>query len=136
MQDLMGGQVDFGCLEAGQTLPQYRSDKVRAFAVMAKKRWFGAPEVPTFDEVGLPGAEIAFWHGLWAPKGTPKAVIAKIDAAVVAAFADPAVQERFKKLGHALPTREQQTPQALHAFHKAEIDHWWPIIKAAGIKAP
>ena len=135
MQDLVGGQVDLGCLEASQTLQQFHAGKVRVFALLAKKRWFGAPEIPTLAEAGLPGDEIAFWHGLWAPKGTPKDVIGKLDAAVVAAFADPGVRKRFTDLGHEMPPRDQQTPQALLAHHKAEIDRWWPIIRAANIKA-
>ena len=135
LQDLVGGQVDIGCLEASQTLQQFRAGMVKVFGILANKRWFGAPDVPTLAEGGLPGDQIEFWHGMWAPKGTPKDVIAKLNAAVSAAFADPAVQKRFADLGHALPPREQQSPQALLAHHKAELDRWWPIIKAAGIKA-
>jgi tripartite-type tricarboxylate transporter receptor subunit TctC len=134
MQDLLSGQVDFSCLEAGQTLGQYRAGNLKVLGVASNARWSGAPEVPTLAESGLPGAEIEFWHGLWAPKGTPADVIAKINAAVVEAFADPAVRERFAKLGHTIPPRERLTPAALHAHHKAEIEKWWPIMKAAGIK--
>jgi tripartite-type tricarboxylate transporter receptor subunit TctC len=135
MQDLVGGQVDLGCLEASQTLQQYRAGTVKVFGVLANRRWFGAPEVPTLAEGGLPGDQIEFWHGLWAPKGTPKDIVAKLNAAVLAAFADPAVRKRFADLGHEIPTRELLSPEALFAHHKAEIDRWWPIIKAAGIKA-
>jgi tripartite-type tricarboxylate transporter receptor subunit TctC len=135
LQDLVGGQIDLGCLEASQTLQQFRAGTVKVFGILANKRWFGAPEVPTLAEGGLPGDQIEFWHGLWAPKGTPQDVIAKLNAAVSAAFADPAVRKRFADLGHALPPRELQSPQALFAHHKAELDRWWPIIKAAGIKA-
>jgi tripartite-type tricarboxylate transporter receptor subunit TctC len=134
LQDVAGGQIDLACLETSQTLALYRSDKIKVFGVAASKRWFAAPEVPTLDEAGVPGVHIAFWHGLWAPKGTPKPIIAKLNGAAVEAFADPAVQKRFKEIGHALPSREEQTPEALYAFHKAEIDKWTPIIKAAGIK--
>ena len=134
LQDLVGGQVDISCLEAAQTMQQFRAGMVKVFGVLANKRWAGAPDVPTLAEGGLPGDQIEFWHGLWAPKGTPKDVIAKLNAAVSAAFADPAVQKRFAELGHALPSREQQSPQALFAHHKAELDRWWPVIKAAGIK--
>ena len=133
LQDLVGGQVDISCLEAAQTMQQFRAGMVKVFGVLANKRWAGAPDVPTLAEAGLPGDQIEFWHGLWAPKGTPKDVIAKLNAAVSAAFADPVVQKRFADLGHALPTREQQSPQALFAHHKAELDRWWPVIKAAGI---
>jgi tripartite-type tricarboxylate transporter receptor subunit TctC len=122
MQDLIAGQVDLSCLEAGQTLANYRAGKFRVFAVMAKQRFFPAPDVPTVDEAGTPGLHFPFWHGMWAPKGTPKPVIARLNAAVAAAFTE-------------LPSREQQTPEALYAHHKAEIDKWWPIIRAANIKA-
>jgi len=135
LQDLVGGQIDIGCLEASQTLQQYRAGKVRIFGILADKRWFGAPEVPTLAEGGLPGDQITFWHGLWAPKGTPKDVIARLNGAVRAAFADATVRKRFTDLGHAIPPAEQLTPQALGVHHKAEIDRWWPLIKAAGIKA-
>ena len=134
LQDLVGGQIDLGCLEASQTLQQFRAGTVKVFGILANKRWFGAPDVPTLAEGGLPGDQIEFWHGLWAPKGTPKDVVAKLNAAVAAAFADPAVRKRFADLGHEIPARELQSPQALLAHHKAELDRWWPIIKAAGIK--
>jgi len=134
LQDLVGGQVDISCLEASQTMQQYRAGMVRVFGVLANKRWFGAPEVPTLAEAGLPGDQIEFWHGLWAPKNTPRDVIAKLNGAVKSAFADPAVRKRFADLGHAIPPVEQQTPQALAAHHKAEVARWWPVIKAAGIK--
>ena len=134
VQDLAGGQADFGCLEAGQTLGVYRGGKVKIIGVAAKTRWFGAPEVPTLAEGGLPGVDIEFWHGLWAPKGTPKPIIAKLNDAVVKAFADPAVKKRFADVGHTIPPREDLTPQKLYAHYKAEIEKWWPIIKAAGIK--
>ncbi|MBX9776646.1 MAG: tripartite tricarboxylate transporter substrate binding protein BugD [Xanthobacteraceae bacterium] len=136
LQDLVGGQVDISCLEAAQTMQQFRAGMVKVFGVLANKRWAGAPDVPTLAEGGLPGHQIEFWHGLWAPKGTPKDVVAKLNAAVSAAFADPAVRKRFTDLGHAIPAQEQQSPQALFAHHKAELDRWWPLIKAAGIKAP
>ena len=115
-------------------MQQFRAGTVKVFGILANKRWFGAPEVPTLAEGGLPGDQIEFWHGLWAPKGTPKDVVAKLNAAVAAAFADPAVRKRFADLGHEIPARELQSPQALFAHHKAELDRWWPIIKAAGIK--
>ncbi len=134
LQDLVAGQVDLGCLEASQTLGHYRGGKIRVFAVMAKTRFFPAPDVPTVDEAGAPGLHFPFWHGLWVPKGTPKDIVAKLNAAVVEAFADPAVRKRFADLGMEIPPREQLTPQALYAHHKAEIEKWWPIIKAANIK--
>jgi tripartite-type tricarboxylate transporter receptor subunit TctC len=134
MQDLVGGQIDLFCAEASQTLSFLRAGTMKAFAVMSKERWPAAPEVPTMDEVGAPGLTISFWNGMWAPKGTSKEIIAKLDAAVVDALADPAVRQRLTELGHVIATREQQTPEALAAFHKAEIEKWWPIIKAANIK--
>jgi tripartite-type tricarboxylate transporter receptor subunit TctC len=93
-----------------------------------------APEIPTVDEAGLPGFYMTLWSGLWVPKGTPRGAIAKLNAAVVEALADPAVSERFAQLGLAVPPRSLQTPEALAAFQKAEIEKWWPIIKAANIK--
>jgi tripartite-type tricarboxylate transporter receptor subunit TctC len=134
MQDLLAGQIDLSCPEAGQTLPQYRAGTIKAYAVLTGKRWFAAPDVPTIDEAGVPGLHFPFWHGLWAPKGTPKDVIAKLSAAAVEALADAGVKQRFNELGHEIAPREQQTPEALAAYHKAEIDKWWPIIKAANIK--
>ncbi len=134
MQDMVAGQIDLSCPEAGQTLPQYRAGTIKAYAVLTGKRWFAAPDVPTIDEAGVPGLHFPFWHGLWAPKGTPKDVIAKLNAAAVEALADAGVRQRFNELGHEIAPREQQTPEALAAYHKAEIDKWWPIIKAANIK--
>jgi tripartite-type tricarboxylate transporter receptor subunit TctC len=134
MQDMLAGQIDLSCPEAGQTLPQYRAGGIKAYAVLTQQRWFAAPEVPTIDEAGVPGLHFPFWHGMWAPKGTPPEIIAKLNAAVVDSLADPNVRERFKELGHDIAARDQQTPQALAAFHKAEIEKWWPIIKAANIK--
>jgi tripartite-type tricarboxylate transporter receptor subunit TctC len=102
---------------------------------MAKSRWPEAPDTPTIDEEGFPGLYASFWHGLWAPKGTPKGIVAKLDAAVVETLADPAVQQRLADLGQESWPRDKQTPQALAAQQKAEIEKWWPIIKAANIRA-
>ena len=134
MQDMLAGQIDLSCPEAGQTLPQYRAGSIKAYAVLTEKRWFAAPDVPTIDEAGVPGLHFPFWHAIWAPKGTPKDVIAKLNAAVVETLADTGVRQRFSELGHEIAPREQQSPAALGAYHKAEIDKWWPIIKAANIK--
>src|SRR3954469_24920728 len=131
MQDMLAGQIDLSCPEAGQTLPQYRAGNIKAYAVLQNKRWFAAPDVPTIDEAGVPGLHFPFWHGIWAPKGTPKDVVVKLNAAVVDALADPAVRAKFSELGHEVASREQQTPEALRAFHKADIDKWAPMIKAA-----
>jgi len=134
MQDLVGGQIDLMCAEASQTLTYVRSGKLKAFAVMAKTRWPALPKVPTTDEIGAPGMYISFWHGLWVPAGTPKEVIDRLNVAVVDALGDTAVRKRLADLGLVIATREQQTPAALAAFQKAEIQKWWPFIKAANIK--
>jgi len=135
MQDMVAGQVDFMCDFAGNSLPNARSGQIKPYAVMAKARWFAAPEVPTFEEMGISGLEMSFWHGLWAPKGTDKAIIARLNAAVRAALADPTVKQRYIDMGQEMPAPDQLTPEALARHHKAEIDKWWPIIKAANIKA-
>jgi tripartite-type tricarboxylate transporter receptor subunit TctC len=135
MQDLLGGQIDMIIDDPTSSLPQVRAGKIKAFAVTAKARLSAAPEIPTVDEAGLPGFYFSRWHGLWLPKGTPKDVVGKLNGAVVTALADPAVRSRLEGLGQEIYPREQQTPAALQAYHKAEIDKWWPIIKAANIKA-
>ena len=135
LQDMLAGQIDLFCPEAGQTLSHYRSGSIKAYAVLGQKRWFAAPDVPMIDEAGVPGLHFPFWHGLWAPKGTPKEIIATLNAAVVDALADPGVRQRLTELGHEIAPREQQSPAALAAYHKAEIEKWWPIIKSANIKA-
>jgi tripartite-type tricarboxylate transporter receptor subunit TctC len=134
MQDLIGNQIDLMCAEASQTLAHVRGGKMKAFAVMSKNRWKPLPDVPTMEDVGVTGMNIEFWHGLWAPKGTPKEVVAKLNAAAVKALDDPAVQKRIEALGMTAPTKAEQTPKSLYDYHKAELDKWWPIIKAAGIK--
>jgi len=134
MQDLISGQIDLMFAEASQMLAHVRSGKIRPYAVMADHRWSAAADVPTVDEMGLPGLHISFWHGLWMPKGTPDAQRARINAAVVDALADAAVRQRFTDLGMEIPPRERQTPEALRAFHAAEIEKWWPVIKAANIR--
>jgi len=134
MQDLVAGQIDLMCAEASQTLAHVGAGKMKAFTVMSKTRFPALPDVPTMEEVGISGAEISFWHGLWAPKATPKPVIAKLNEAVVAAFADPHVRKRIEDLGQTIPPPQELTPEALAAHHKAEVEKWWPVIKSANIK--
>ena len=135
MQDLVGGQVDFMFDQAANAITQVRAGAIRAYAVMSQARWHLAPDIPTIDESGVPGLHISYWHGLWAPKGTPKDIIAKLNAAVMSALAEPNVQQRYAAQGQDIWPRDQQTPEALAAHHKAEIAKWWPIIKAAHLKA-
>jgi tripartite-type tricarboxylate transporter receptor subunit TctC len=103
--------------------------------VMAKARWFGAPDIPTVEELGLSGIYHSLWTGVWAPKGTPHDVIMRLNSAVRESLADPTIRQRLTDLGQEIAPLNQQTPEALGAFHNAEIEKWWPIIKAANIKA-
>ena len=132
-QDLLAGHIDFMFDQAANALPQVRAGKVQAYAVTSKTRLAAAPDIPTVDEAGLPGFYMAVWHGIWAPKNTPPPIIAKINAAIVEALADPAARVKLADLGQEIPPRDQQTPEALRAHHKAEIEKWWPIVKQAGI---
>ncbi len=134
MQDLLGGRIELMFDQASNSIPQVRGGKIRALAVTARTRIAAAPDVPTVDEAGLPGLHVSVWYGIWAPRGTPREVSARLNAAIVAALAAPTVRQRLSDLGQEIPQREQQTPEALGAFHKAEIEKWWPMVKAAGIK--
>jgi tripartite-type tricarboxylate transporter receptor subunit TctC len=135
LQDLIAGQIDLVFDQASSSLPQVRSGQLKTYGVTAKTRLASAPEIPTLDESGLPGFYASIWFGLWAPKDTPAPVIAKLNSAVVETLADSGVRTRLAGLGSDLPPRDQQTPEALRALQKAEIEKWWPLIKAAGIKA-
>ena len=134
MQDVMSGQVELTCLEASATRAHVQAGKLRAYALLSKSRWPGAPDVPTIDEAGVPGLYLPFWHGLWVPKGTPRDAVARLNSAVVEILADPAMQKRLTELGVEIPPRNQQASEALRAFLKGEIDKWRPIIEAANIK--
>jgi tripartite-type tricarboxylate transporter receptor subunit TctC len=134
MQDMLAGNIDLNFDQAANSLPQVRAGQIRAYAVTAKTRLAAAPDIPTVDEAGVPGFYIAVWHGLWAPKKTPKDVMAKLITATRAALANPLVQKRLTELGQEIPALDQQSPEALRAYHKAELDKWVPLIKAANIK--
>jgi tripartite-type tricarboxylate transporter receptor subunit TctC len=135
MQDLIAGLIDLMIDPAANSVPQVLAGTVKPYAVTATRRLAAVPDIPTVDEAGVPGLHITSWHGLWVPKATPKSVIAKLSAAVVDALADPMVRQRLADIGNETVARDQQNPEALAAWQKAEIEKWWPIIKAAGIKA-
>jgi tripartite-type tricarboxylate transporter receptor subunit TctC len=135
MQDLMAGHIDLLVIQAAAGLPQVRAGTIKAFANLSASRSFAVPGIPTADEGGVRGLHVAGWFGFFAPKGTPREPIARLNAAMVQALADPAVRARLADLGLDIAPSELQTPEGLAAFHKSEIEKWWPIIKAAGIKA-
>jgi len=134
MQDMLAEQLDVMCTATGSFLPLVRNGQIRAYAITAKTRAASAPDIPTVDEAGLPGLYDGVWNGIWAPKGTPKPVIDKLNAAAVAAMADPDFRKHIIDLALEMPPADQLTPEALAALQKAEIEKWWPIIAAAGIK--
>jgi tripartite-type tricarboxylate transporter receptor subunit TctC len=134
LTDLVAGQIDIIVDQASNSMQQIRTGNIRAYAVTDRKRLSAAPDIPTVDEAGLPGFYMTLWNGLWVPKGTPKEAVTKLNAAVVEALADPAVKSRLLDFGLEIPERDQLTPEALGAWHKAEAGKWWPIIKAANIK--
>jgi tripartite-type tricarboxylate transporter receptor subunit TctC len=135
MQALLAGDFDWTFTTPDQGLPQIRAGLIKPYAITAKSRMALAPDIPTTDEAGLPGFYLSYWHGLWAPKGTPKDIITALNAAVVSALAEPAARRRLGDIGQEIFPPEQQRPESLGALQKAEIETWWPIIKAAGIKA-
>ena len=134
LQDLVAGQIDFIVDQASNSLQHVRDGKIRAYAVTASARLPSAPDIPPVAEAGLPSLDISVWYGLWAPKGTPKEIIAKLNAAAVQALSEPTVRQRFAELGLDMPPRDRLTPEALAAYQKAEIEKWWPVIKGANIK--
>jgi tripartite-type tricarboxylate transporter receptor subunit TctC len=135
MQDLIAGQVDIMFDQGANALGQVKNGAVKAYAVLTKDRWSALPDVPSVDEAGVPSLYVSYWHGLWAPKGTPKEIIGRLNAALVGALADPTVRARLAEIGQEVWPREQQTPEALAAYHKAETEKWWPIIRASNLKA-
>ena len=134
LQDVMAGQIDLMVDVASNSLPYLQGGKIKAYAVTSSARLASAPDIPTVDEAGLPGFHMSTWYGFFGPKGMPADVLAKLNAATVNGLADGAVGRRLADLGLEIPPRDRQTPQALAAFQRAEIEKWWPIIKAANIK--
>jgi tripartite-type tricarboxylate transporter receptor subunit TctC len=133
-QDLVAGQIDMTIDDPANAIQQVRAGTIKAYAVTSKTRLAAAPDIPTVDEAGLPGFYYSRWHALWAPKSTPADIIARLNVAAADALADPSVRARLADLGQDIFPRDQQSPEALGIHHKAEIEKWWPIIKAAGIK--
>ena len=134
MTDLISGQVDLLVIQGAAALPQVRAGTIKAIANLSPQRSASMPDIPTSDEGGVPGWYMSGWFGFFAPKGTPKDVIAKLNGAMTQVLADPAVKAKFFELGLDVATAKQQTPEGLAAFVKGEIDKWWPIIKSANIK--
>jgi tripartite-type tricarboxylate transporter receptor subunit TctC len=134
LNDLVAGQIDIIVDQLSNSINQVRAGTIRGYAVTDTKRAESAPDIPTVDEAGLPGFHMSLWSGLWAPKGTPKDIIAKLNAAALDALKDPATRKQLENLGLQMPPADQSTPEALGAWQKAEIAKWWPVIKAANVK--
>ncbi|MFO1108676.1 MAG: tripartite tricarboxylate transporter substrate binding protein BugD [Bradyrhizobium sp.] len=134
MNDLVAGQIDLIVDQLSNSIQQVRAGTIRAYAIVDSKRAASAPDIPTTDEAGLPGFHMTLWSGMWVPKGTPKDIIARLNAAAVAALSDPAVRKQLENLGLQMPPQDRLSPEALGEWQKAEIAKWWPIIKAANVK--
>ena len=134
MQDLVAGQIDLMFDQFANALPQIRAGTIKVYAVTTRERSALAPQVPTVDEAGVPGLYIDIWHALWVPKGTPRAIINRLNSAVMEALSDPMVSERFTEIGQEIPSRDRQTPEILAAYQRAEIEKWGPIVRAASIR--
>ena len=134
MQDLLAEQIDFMIEPSSNFKALLGAGSVKPFAVTGRTRLPSSPDIPTADEAGLPGFLASLWYGLWVPKGTPKNIIAKLNATMVRVLADPSVKQRLGELGIEITPLAQQSPEALLAFQKAEAERWWPIIKAANLK--
>ena len=135
MQDLLAGQIDFMIEPSSNFKSLVAAGSIKPFAITGRTRLPSSPDIPTADEAGLPGFFASLWYGLWVPKDTPKDIIARLNATMVQILADPEVQKRFEELGIQITPLAQQSPEALRAFQKAEMERWWPIIKASNIKA-
>ena len=134
LQDIVAGNVDMMCDLAANSLAQVRAGNIKAYAVTAKKRWFAAPDVPTVEEAGAPGVEVTNWLGAYAPIGTPKEIVTRLNAAFNGAMADPAVRQRIADAGLEIPPPERQTAEAFAAYLKAEMNKWGAVIREFGIK--
>jgi tripartite-type tricarboxylate transporter receptor subunit TctC len=134
LNDLIAGQIDVIVDQTSNSINQIRAGTIRAYAVTDAKRVASAPDIPTTDEAGLKGFHMTLWSGMWVPKGTPKDIVAKLNAAAVDAMKDPAVKKQMENLGLEMPPQDKLAPDALGAWQKAEIAKWWPIIKAADVK--
>ncbi|WP_146688704.1 Bug family tripartite tricarboxylate transporter substrate binding protein [Bradyrhizobium canariense] len=135
MQDLLAGQIDFMIEPSSNFKSLLAAKSVKPYAITGRTRLPSSPDIPTADEAGLPGFFASLWYGLWVPKGTPKSVVAKLNAAMVQVLADPSIRKRLDDLGIEASPLDQQSPEALHVFQKAEAERWWPIIKASNLKA-
>jgi tripartite-type tricarboxylate transporter receptor subunit TctC len=134
LNDLVAGQIDIIVDQTSNSISQVRAGTIRAYAVTDEKRVDSAQDIPTTDEAGLPGFHMTLWSGLWVPKDTPKAIVAKLNAAAVDALNDPAVRTKMENLGLQMPAKDQLTPEALGDWQKAEIAKWWPMLRAANVK--